>query len=107
MNKRKALLKRRSKAYDKMPKTMDVLRGSAVLVNRLCGKPNCRCKNGFKHQSLYLSQSHKGKARMIYVPEAGGEKLKQYIIYYRKIKDVLNQVSDINIKLLTKAKDKG
>lgn len=104
MAKHKALLKRRYEAYNKMPKTMDVIRGSSVLVNRLCGKPNCRCRNGFKHQSLYLSQSHKGKARMVYIPKAGKEKLKQCIKNYRKIKDVLNQVSDINIKLLTKAK---
>ena len=32
MDKCKALLKRRRKAYDKMPKTMDVLRGSLVIV---------------------------------------------------------------------------
>lgn len=104
MGKRKALLKRRYEAYNKTPKTMDVIRGCAVLVNRFCGKPNCRCKKGFKHQSLYLSQSYKGKARMVYIPESGKEKLKQYIKNYRKIKDTLNQISDINIKLLTKAK---
>jgi len=102
MDKCKALLKRRRKAYDKMPKTMDVLRGSLVIVKRNCGKPNCHCQKGFKHRSLYLSQNHKGKTRMIYIPRHLEDKIHQYIKSYQKHKITLNQLSDINIKLLTK-----
>lgn len=103
MDKHKALLKRRYKAYNKMPKTMDVLRGSLVRVKRSCGKPNCRCQKGFKHQSLYLSQNYKGKTRMIYIPKHLEDKIRRYIKSYQKHKVILNQLSDINIKIFTKA----
>ena len=103
MDKYKALLKRRHEAYDKMPRTMDVLRGSLVIVKRHCGKPNCHCQKGFKHQSLYLSQNYKGKTRMVYIPRHLENKIRQYIKSYQKHKVALNQLSDINIKLLAKS----
>ena len=102
MDKYKALLKRRCKTYNKLPKRMDVLRGSLVIVKRLCGKLNCHCQKGFKHRSLYLSQNYKGKTRMIYIPRHLEDKIRQYIKSYQKHRVTLNQLSDINIKLLTK-----
>ena len=102
MDKHKALLKRRYKAYNKMHKTMDVLRGSLVIVKRHCGKPNCHCQKGFKHQSLYLSQNYKGKTRMVYISKHTEGAVRRYIKNYQKHKVTLNQLSDINIKLFTK-----
>lgn len=101
MNDRK-LLKRRKAAISKAPNLEESIRGSLVIMNRFCGKPNCRCQKGQKHKSVYLSQSHKGRTRMIYIPQTAATKTAEYIKNYLKAKKVLNIVSDINIKLLTK-----
>ena len=96
------LLNKRKKVLGKMPKLEEFIRGSFVIMNRSCGKPNCRCQKGQKHRSVYLSQSQRGKTRMIYIPHHAVKKTKEYIKNYKKLKGVLNTLSDINIKLLKK-----
>ena len=98
----KRLFNRRRKALNKMPKLEECIRGSLVIMNRFCGKPNCRCLRGQKHKAVYLSQSFKGKTKMIYISQAQVKKAAEQIKNYRKVKGVLNILSEINIKLLTK-----
>ncbi len=100
----KGLLKDRRKISRRLPKMEECIRGSLVIMKRVCGKPNCRCQ---KDKAIYLSQSYKGKTRMVYLPQGSEDKAHQYVKNYRKIKGILNSVSDINIKLLTKKKKAG
>lgn len=98
----KTVLNRRKKAVSKMPKQLEEsIRGSLVVMNRFCGKPNCRCLKGQKHRAIYLSQSFNGKTRMIYIPQQAAKKAAEYIQNYQKAKRILNIISDINIKLIT------
>ena len=101
MNDRRRLSKRK-KALSGMPKLQECIRGSLVITNRFCGKPNCRCLKGQKHKGVYLSQSFKGKTRMIYIPQIKVKKAVEQIKNYHKVKNILNILSDINIKSLTK-----
>ena len=96
----KDLLKRRRRITKQMPKIEECIRGSLVVMKRSCGKLNCRCQKGQKHQSIYLSQSRKGKAKMLYLPQKAEAKAHQYVKNYQKIRSILNSLSDINIKLL-------
>lgn len=97
-----SLLKRRRGITKQIPKMEECIRGSLVMMSRSCGKLNCHCQKGSKHKSIYLSQSYKGKARMIYLPRGSEGKANQYVKNYREIKGILNSISNINIKLLTK-----
>jgi hypothetical protein len=97
-----ALLKKRRKLLKQLPKIEDSIRGSLVIMRRVCGKPNCHCQKGTRHKALYISQSQAGRTRMVYIPQPKEAKAHQYIKNYRKIKALLNRLSDINIKLLTK-----
>ena len=103
----KGLLKNRRKISKLIPKIEECVRGSLVIMKRACGKLNCRCQKGKKHRAIYLSQSCNGKTRMIYLPRGSESKAHQYVKNYRKIKDILNSLSDINIKLLTKRRANG
>ena len=94
------LLNRRKRVLSKMPKLEESIRGSLVIMNRSCGKPNCRCQRGQKHKAIYLSQSFKGKTRMIYIPHHAVKKTAEYIKNYLEAKGILNTLSDINIRLL-------
>lgn len=44
------------------------IKGSVVVLKVTCGKANCRCMKGEKHQAIYLSQSVNGKTRITYIP---------------------------------------
>jgi hypothetical protein len=98
----RSLLKRRRKISAQMPKIEECIRGSLVVMKRSCGKLNCRCQKGQKHKAIYLSQSYNGKTRMFYLTQAAETKAHQYVKNYQKIRSILNSLSDINIRLLTK-----
>jgi len=99
MNARR-LLNRQRKMLNEMPKLEESIRGSLVIMNRFCGKPNCKCLKGQKHKSVYLSQSRRGRTRMIYIPHYAVKKTAEYIKNYRKVKGLLNILSDTNIQLI-------
>ena len=85
----------------------DVMRGSLVMMKRVCGKPNCRCLKGYKHKSLYLSQYHKGSPRMIYIPKRAEVAAHRMIRNYQKLKAILHKISDANIRLIALPKEKS
>jgi len=76
------------------------LRGS--LSERLgkCGKPNCRCTRGQLHKSLYLVQSQGGRLRQICVPLAWQERVRQAVSDYRKMQELIEEVSELEWKRL-------
>ena len=78
----------------------EVIRGSVVFLKRRCGKSNCRCVKGHKHRSLYLSKSRKGKTTMTYIPARFEIKLMEAAGRYRRIQNLLNNLSEDNLKKL-------
>lgn len=95
MNKTHSRKKRRLPAVD------DVIRGSAVVMERVCGKPTCRCSKGRGHRSLYISQYHKGSPRMVYIPERNKEKVLRLIKNYRILKSAIHKASELNLARFT------
>ena len=98
------ILKLLEKLYKKLPKKTDPLvRGCLVVMDRFCGQKNCRCTKGYKHRSLYLAQSNKGKSRLIYIPKLREEEIRLAVANHRKMKSVLERLSRIHL-LRIKAK---
>jgi hypothetical protein len=84
----------------------EIIRGSLVVMKRVCGKSNCKCQKGHKHTSLYLSRSCKGKTSMIYIPRKNEAKVKAASLRYHTIINLLNQLSEIHLKKVTVEKGK-
>ena len=95
------LLQKRENLFGMIPKRPGVIRGSLVIMKRACGKSGCRCLKNSPHKSLYISQSFKGKTRMIYVPRASEEVVRQGVLEYHRMKDLMDKLSDIHLKLLS------
>ncbi len=95
------LLQKRRKAAKDMPRIEGILRGSIVVVKRYCGKANCRCQKGHKHRSLYISQSNNGQSRLVYIPQRSEEQVRRLIRNYQALKNVMEDISRINIQLVT------
>ncbi len=75
-------------------------------IGRSCGNKNCRCvREGKKHVSMYLTTIRKdGKRKAIYIPRRLEEETKAMVDRYFKIKETLEEISDINLKRLLNKK---
>ena len=71
----------------------DFLRGSLVTMRRTCGKPRCRCTRGEKHVSLYLAVRDGGKRRLIYVPAAWEERVRQWVATGQEVGRLIEAIS--------------
>ena len=95
------VLKALERIHKKLPRKADpLIRGCLVTMIRVCGRKNCRCTKGYKHRSLYLSQSVKGKLMMIYIPKEAEALVKEGVSNYRRAKVLLNRLSKIHIARL-------
>ena len=71
------------------------LRGSLTVRKNKCGKPNCRCVRGEPHIALYLTQSHNGKPRQLFVPKAWEERVRQAVSDYQQLQQLVEELSEI------------
>jgi hypothetical protein len=85
----------------RLPAIDDVIRGSAVIMERVCGSPSCRCLKGHKHRSLYVSQYHKGSPRMVYIPKENERKVLKMVDNYHKLKRAIYKASELNLGRFT------
>lgn len=76
------------------------LRGTLSERSGKCGKPNCRCTRGELHKSLYLVQSQGGKFRQICVPRVWQERVRQAVKDYRRMQELIEEVSQLEWKRL-------
>jgi hypothetical protein len=67
--------------------------GSLVSMPRVCGKSGCKCTRGELHPGLYLASRVGTKRRMIHVPHAMEEKIRQWVLTYQELWQLMEQVS--------------
>jgi hypothetical protein len=98
----KALRQRQKALLKRLPPLQEILRGSLVERYKRCGKPGCKCANGPGHgPKYYLTVSFpKRPPEMVYVPETFQEKVKENLENYRKAKEIMEELSEINRELL-------
>jgi hypothetical protein len=82
-----------------------VIKGSLVWLKRVCGKDGCRCYQGKKHVSLYLSRSVKGRTTMTYIPHRYENAVKEAVAEYKKTLKTLDGLSQANLKAIKKRRD--
>jgi hypothetical protein len=96
------LRRRRKQLLRGLPPLDAVMRGSLIERYKRCGNPRCRCANGPGHgPKYYLSVSHAGEApQMDYVPQAQHDLVSEYLANYYRVREILEEVSQINQELL-------
>jgi len=109
---RNAMTRREKDLLSRLSKIInysEYIHANLTIAKRTCGNPRCRCiREGKKHVSLYLTTTRKdGKRKSIYIPKRLEEDVKAAVARYFKIKDTLEEVSDINLaRLLEEKKSK-
>ncbi len=96
------LKRRRGQLLRKLPPMDSILRGSLVERYLRCGNPNCKCVNGPGHgPKYYLSVSYPGRSpQMDYIRQADFERVSEHLANYTQIREILEEVSEINHELL-------
>jgi hypothetical protein len=81
------------------------LRGSLVLQHRSCGKAYCRCQKGQKHPALYLHARCGDQWIHTYIPKALHDTVRQWVETGNRIKRLVDQVSQDNLRTLLERKE--
>jgi hypothetical protein len=97
-----SLRHQRQALLGRLPPLSEILRGSLIERYKRCGKPGCKCASGRGHgPKYYLSVSQpKSSPAMDYVPLACQEQVAEYLANYRLVRELLEQVCQINRELL-------
>lgn len=85
----------------------EVICGSVVSMARRCGKTGCRCVQGEKHVSLYLSVKIEGKRRMVYIPSQLEESVSGRVDAYREVQRLIREVSAACVGRVLAEKEKA
>lgn len=101
----KELLKQKQKVAKQLPSLTEILRGTFIKCYLECIRPNCKCHKDKKYRhGPYCRVSYGKHKRMhhIYVPLYLEKKVKRWTNNYKKLWDGIEDISDINIKLIRK-----
>lgn len=97
-----ALRERRKGLAQQLPPVTEILRGSLLERYVTCGNPACKCAKGERHGPSWYLTVTLGPGRTtggIVAPEKVAE-VRGWIENYRKVKDHLEKISEINRELL-------
>ena len=85
-----------------LPPLKATLRGSLIERFKRCGRPGCKCARGVGHgPKVYLSVSvPRARPVMVYVPQDHRRDVEQWVANYRRARQLLDEISEINLELL-------
>lgn len=95
------LLKERAELLQELATLSQILRGSWVERYSTCSRPQCKCHQGERHgPRRYLVVNEKGHQRQKYVPNAQVDAVLDGIEQQRKLQEIVNQITSINLCLM-------
>ncbi len=96
---------RRRRLARSFPDVEALIGGSVVEQGRRCGKEACRCATGELHgpYTYVLLPRHGGRTRTVYVPAGAAEAVRQGAALSAHVRDIVEEISAINIELLSRA----
>lgn len=72
-----------------------LMRGSLLVRRMTCGKPNCRCARGERHERLFLVISEEGRARQYGVPKDWESRVRQWVDEHHRARELMEEISRI------------
>ena len=97
----KKLLKERVNLLIELAKLTQMLHGSWVERYSICSRSNCKCHQGERHgPRRYLVVNVNGRQRQKYVPNAQVDAVKNGIDQYRRLQEIVDRITGINVTLI-------
>ena len=72
-----------------------LMRGTLTERAMTCGKKNCKCARGEKHEYLYVVVSEGGKLRQRSVPKSRQGDVERWIENYQKLQALIEEISQL------------
>jgi len=97
----KAFLKRKANSLRSQMRSIgQMIKGSIVIRAIKCGKASCKCARGAYHRAICITYKEKGKTKTIYVAREQGAEALLMCANYKKMKELLKQLSLTNIEIV-------
>ena len=84
-----------------------LLHGYLATRYQTCGKANCRCARGEKHETFVLVLHEGGHTEQIPVPRRLEPTVRQWVEQEKSLQELLAKLSDLHIRRLRDAKQAG
>ena len=103
-----ALQQRRQGLVRLLPRLEETLRGSLMERYLTCGNPTCKCARGERHGPVWYLSVTLGPGRTTggVVNAEQREQVQRWIANYRKVREHLEKISEINRELLRRERQK-
>ena len=72
-----------------------LLRGKISIRRQACGKANCRCARGEKHEAMYVVYGEAGRIHQLYVPREWQARVRQWVSRYGEVRVLLEKLSGL------------
>ena len=95
------LTRMRDARIKKLADAQPFIAGTVVEYEKVCGAPKCKCARGEKHKAQHLTYKDENqKTVSVYIPADMLEEVKQWTEEHKRIKDLLQQISDLQREIL-------
>jgi hypothetical protein len=72
-----------------------IMRGNISMRLRVCGKSNCRCAQGQRHEAMVLVYRRANRTTQLYVPKAWEARVRQWVKRYGEVRELLEKLSGV------------
>jgi len=76
------------------------LAASLVVIEKTCGRKDCKCQRGEKHPGHYLTFKEAGKTRTVYVPLDMLKEVQQWVQEHRRLRTLQQEISQLTVALI-------
>jgi len=95
------LLKERATLFAELGTLSRLLHGSWVERYSVCSRAGCKCHRGERHgPRRYLVIHQDGRQRQKYVPNAQVDAAQEGLAQYRRLREIVDRVTQINLALM-------
>lgn len=71
-----------------------LMKAATYTLRNTCGKPNCKCATGDKHETPYVARTHQGKRQAQSIPKPLRDEVPRWIERYEEIERLLEELSE-------------
>ncbi len=103
----KVLQRKKEEIFKKIPYTDEIVKGTLIEMHNVCGKANCKCQRGEKHNCLGLSYYADRQSKVTYIPKTMEKDFKRYVGNYKRVMRCINEISKLNIEIMKGRHNEG
>jgi len=70
------------------------MKAATYILRNTCGKPNCKCATGEKHETPYVARTREGKRQARSIPKELRGEVPEWIARYQEIERLLEELSE-------------